>query len=54
MYSLFWNHIVGKTKSFHVLTPCIQKPENELAVPDRATLVALVARTGTARSFSGF
>jgi hypothetical protein len=37
MYSLFWNHIVGKTRSLHVLTPCIQKPENERAVPDRAT-----------------
>ena len=37
LYSLFWNHIVRKTKSLHVLTPCIQKPENERAVPDRAT-----------------
>ena len=54
LYSLFWNHIVGKTRSLHVLTPCIQKPENERLVPDRATRVAMVARSGTARSFCGF
>jgi hypothetical protein len=37
LYSLFWNHIVMKTRFLHVLTPCIQKPENKRAVPDRST-----------------
>jgi hypothetical protein len=54
LYSLFCNHIVKKTKSLHVLTPGIQKPESERAVPDRATEVARVARSGSARSFLFF
>jgi hypothetical protein len=54
VYSLFWNHVVAKTQSLHVLAPCIRKPENERAVPDRATQATHTTRSGTARSFSGF
>ena len=40
LYSLAWNHIVGKTKSLHdiVLVPHTQKTENGRAVPAEYTI----------------